>query len=100
MTDSEIIKGIREELALTQKEMADKLDVSQAAISSIEVGRNPIYHELFKKIVLILNVNPWYFVKDNQTVFLSGRTENDALKKKLIQYEKLIDKLNQVKDGK
>ncbi|MFT3704659.1 MAG: helix-turn-helix transcriptional regulator [Agriterribacter sp.] len=100
MTDSEIIKAIRTETGLSQRDMAARLGVSQSALSSIEVGRNPIYHELFKKIVLELNVNPWFFVKDNQTVFLTGTGESNALKKKLDKYEKLIDKLIDVKGGK
>lgn len=97
MTDAEKLKEIRLQLRLSQQELADLSRVSQSAISSIEVGRNPMYWELFTNLVNYAHVNPYYLIRDEAPVFLNGKTEVDALKKKVQQYEKIIDKLIEVK---
>jgi transcriptional regulator with XRE-family HTH domain len=53
----EIFKKFRNQLGLTQKELANKLDVSRAAIAQIESGNNNVSYELLHKIKNVFNVN-------------------------------------------
>lgn len=100
MTDAEIIKKIREQRGLTQAEMADTLGTGKTTISSIEVGRNPIYWDLVKKLVEKMSVNPYFLLAKSETVFLPGTNEIQALRKKVREYEKHIDKMTSIKNAK
>lgn len=97
MTDAEKLKKIRKQMRLSQHEIADLVHVSQSAISSIEAGRNKIYWDLVLNLVNYANVNPWFLIREETPVFLSGKSETDALKKKVRSYETLIDKLNEAR---
>ncbi len=97
MTDAEKLKKIRKQLRLSQHEIADLVQVSQSAISSIEAGRNKIYWDLVLNMVNYAKVNPWFLLREEAPIFLSGKSETDALKKKVRAYEALIDKLNEAR---
>lgn len=50
------IKELRENLGLSQKELADRAGVAQSTVHYIETGRSPEYKTL-KKIAKALNVS-------------------------------------------
>lgn len=93
MTEQEALIKIRKQLKLSQTELARSLDVSQSIISAIEVGTREMSYDVYKKLVTRLNVNPWYFIKEKEPMFVTGNSEITALKNKILDYEKLIDKL-------
>jgi transcriptional regulator with XRE-family HTH domain len=68
------IKGLRVQADLTQKQLAELMDVRETAISAIETGRNTIPPERYEQLANLLNVpaqkfavhilrydNPWLF---------------------------------------
>lgn len=94
MTLSEKLKHIRELLGLTQSDFAEKLQVSQQSISSIERGANKdISLDLFKKLVNILHINPFYFLTDDKEPEFIVKNNISELRKKIKDYEALVDKL-------
>ncbi|MGN6491217.1 MAG: helix-turn-helix domain-containing protein [Agriterribacter sp.] len=99
MTDAEIIKTIREQRGLTQREITAELEVGRTTISSIESGRNPIYWDLVKKLVEKMDVNPYFLMGQSETMFLSGTNEIQALRKKVREYEKHIDKMMKIRNA-
>lgn len=52
-TTEENLKGLRQRLGLTQKEMAAKLDVSNAIISLVESGKAPLSAKLKAKMLAL-----------------------------------------------
>lgn len=101
MTDGEKLKHIRNLLQLTQGEMSDKLGLSQQALSHLENNRNTeMSFGVFKNLVNNLGVNPYLFLKENEPVFIKKNGSEENLRKKLSQYDHLIDKLVLLRKGK
>ncbi len=92
MSDGEKLKSIREELRLTQHDMAAALRISQQAISHLEGGRNrDMSMSILRQLVKRYNVNPYYLVGNSKEPMFA-KPEN-LLRKKLLGYEELIDRL-------
>lgn len=98
-----IVLKIRQDLSLSQQEMADETGVSQSYINGLEIGRQkkpslPFITALIKKY----KVNPYVFIYDDETqVFRkNNKDETQQLKDKVKKYEKLIEELLKVKAGK
>ena len=51
------IKNIRQLCGMTQEELAERIDISQRALSGIETGVNFLTAETFDKIVKELNIS-------------------------------------------
>ncbi len=54
----ERIKGIREDLNLTQTEMGERLGVQKSAISKMEKGENGVTEQTIKLICREFSINP------------------------------------------
>lgn len=99
------IKDIREELELTQKEMADSLGVTRSAYSLWEINKNVIPLYYLNKISNIYNINIDYLAglsndrnvkfkkKDIDKINL-GKRIRQARKESNYTQEKLAKKLN------
>ncbi|HEX7757250.1 MAG TPA: helix-turn-helix transcriptional regulator [Niabella sp.] len=99
MTLAEKMINIRRLKGLTQVEIAQILSVTQGAIQHLEKGATKSLSEsLLKSLIFTLGVNPYYLLSDdnNEPVFSSG-TEAAALRKKIKQYEAVIDKLIKIR---
>jgi peptide subunit release factor 1 (eRF1)/intein/homing endonuclease len=59
-----IIKHNRLKKKLHQKQLAKKLDITQAAISTIELGKRNVNRNLLKSLCDLLNINFKTFLKD------------------------------------
>ena len=57
---------------LTQKDLADKTGVSQAAISKVLSGKHKTKISTLEKIAKALNVPPSYFIDDGQKNFIEN----------------------------
>ncbi len=54
------IKTAREQLRLSQREMAKQMGISASYFSEIEAGKKPPGGEFFYKLIHLLNINPIY----------------------------------------
>lgn len=97
MTLADKLQAIRKAKGLSQQEMAAMLEVTQGAITNLEVGRNKdIKMLLLKKMVYRMGVNPFYLLGDDdkEPMFYSGEKQT---RQKLKKYEALIGKLNDLR---
>jgi transcriptional regulator with XRE-family HTH domain len=96
MTDGEKLRIIRDDLLLTQAEMAHELGVAQQTISHLERGHNTdMSIDMLRRLVKRFNVNPYFFLTENVEPMFAAPT--DALRRKLLEYDKLIDRLHAMK---
>lgn len=58
-----LLKGLRTKEALTQKEFAKKINVTQSNLSHMENGRRPIGKNIAKRIEHIFGVDYRYFLE-------------------------------------
>ena len=87
------LKEIRKERKLTQKEFAEKLNISQQAISSYEKGEREPKIETWQKIADFLDVPIDYLLgisKDSSTL-----TIDDLNQEEQEAYERITDMLSQ-----
>jgi len=95
MTDSEKVAAIRQALGITQQEFAEKLGMSQQAVSHMENGRNEeMSIVMFKRLVKVFQINPNYILSEKaekEPIFLP--LKSTAVRAKLAKYEKLIAQL-------
>ncbi|AMB94272.1 helix-turn-helix transcriptional regulator [Aerococcus sanguinicola] len=77
----EILKSYRKSRGLTQKELANRLHVSQPTIGSWEVGRTEPNQEMQKKIADFfgISVNTLLGVDDNDSVDLKVLLKNSSM---------------------
>jgi len=57
-TFPQLIKNIRKEADLTQKELADALEVSTALIAMVETGQKEVSKKLVTKLAELMDVHP------------------------------------------
>ncbi|MBQ3367846.1 helix-turn-helix transcriptional regulator [bacterium] len=70
MQHSEIIKILRSELGLTQKDFAEKFNLKRQQLSDIERGKTKISAETILLIVQKLNLNPtWLLTGEGQMLY-------------------------------
>jgi|GEM_PF-742754 len=68
------IKSLRDILKLSQKELAEKTDVSRSTISQMEIGTHLPSIESISKIAKILSVPYEYFLEESfEIVYKNGR---------------------------
>lgn len=90
------LKALRIESGLTQQQVADRIWVNKASISSYELSTRLPSYEVLIKLSKLFNVSTDYLlgienkVKANSIVDVSGLTE-----KQIILLQKLIDELKQ-----
>ncbi len=70
------IKIYRKMKKMTQKELADKLDVTHSSVSSWELGKNSIDMEMLNKICCILGVTTAEIYTENNSVELAETNED------------------------
>lgn len=75
MKDSDKIKTIREELGMTQKELAEKLGISRAQVANIEQGIRFIKPRMERDLTTYLNVSPSWLSSGKGEVFLDKYLE-------------------------
>jgi transcriptional regulator with XRE-family HTH domain len=103
--NTEKIKDLRDELEITQKEIANKLGCTRSAYSLWEINKNTIPLEYLNRLSNILNVNIDYLVdlSDKETIeFNKVDVNREELGKRIkiarksINYtqDKLASKLN------
>jgi transcriptional regulator with XRE-family HTH domain len=63
---NEKLVGLRKQIGLTQKQMADFLDIDQSYISKIESGERSVPLEVAEKMSLLCGYDPSYFFSDEQ----------------------------------
>lgn len=103
--NTEKIKDLRDELEITQKQLADKLGCTRSAYSLWEINKNTIPLNYLNKLSNILNINIDYLVDLSDKKMINfNKVEIDRKKlgerikqaRKYINYtqEKLANKLN------
>lgn len=87
------IKGLRKELNLTQKELADKANISFRTIQNYENGLTPPSIKIIEKIALALGVSVERLI--SKYVFDNNTTASDILDKmtKDIEFKEKINNL-------
>lgn len=68
------IKALRQKFNLTQKELADKLEIKPSTIGMYEQNRREPSYDLLQKISLIFNVSTDYLILDDEA-FEASSTE-------------------------
>ena len=76
MSDFKRLKEIREEKRYTQKEFADILDLKQAKIRDMEVGRGKVSTEIALKIEDEFNINLRWLLAGRGDKYLNKDTSN------------------------
>lgn len=82
------IKQLRKERKWSQKELGEKVDISESFVSKVESGKKQPSREVTAKIAEVLNVT---------TDYLLGRSDeevlNEMLNKKFIEMKSRLDSL-------
>ena len=97
---NEKIRTLRLAKHLTQKDMSKALNISQNAYSALEMGRSKMDHERLKKIAVILEIDLYDILNENQPESKTKRTEesnefSNYLKEVIIEKDKQLEKLIQ-----
>jgi DNA-binding transcriptional regulator YiaG len=76
--DGNKIKHVRDMINMNQVEFSESLDISQAALSYLEKGETTMSFPVFKNLIQVHNVNPYYFINDggNEPVFMAAKKQN------------------------
>lgn len=105
-----LIRKIRIDRSLLLKEMADRLGVTSAYLSAVELGKKNIPQDLVNKICEVFNLKPEEKIQLNESVESSqpnlkiDLTSSTAEQRELVlhfarKYDGLsIDKLNKIKE--
>lgn len=67
------LKDVREFLGLTQKELAERLTMSQVAISSIECGRRRMTERFIDNLCLVFGLNKNFVMYGRGEPYAAGR---------------------------
>lgn len=78
MTDSEKIKEIRKALDMTQAEFAERLNVTQAQVSSLEKGTRKLNSRTIKDICREFDINEKYLTNEQEEMFIK-QVQDDEL---------------------
>lgn len=69
------IKERREQLGMTQKQLADKLGVTKSAICNYENGTSKPKEDVLLNVFKVLSVDPNYIYQDSVNITASPRKE-------------------------
>ena len=72
------LKDVREFLGLTQKELAERLTMSQVAISSIECGRRRMTERFVDNLCLVFGLNKDFVMSGEGEPYAVKLRESDA----------------------
>lgn len=95
-TQGERLKQIREELRLSQQEIADKLDVKYQSISKAEKNINKLSNESLAHLLIEFNVNINYVLAGIGEPFIQQektKEHSEDVKRRLAVIEKEIELL-------
>ena len=89
---SDIIKALRKEKNITQKELAKKLNMTQSAVSQFESGQTQLTEQQIKKILVALDesLSDFYMLYHE---ILSRRSTHKALEVHKKEYDSLPSKI-------
>lgn len=89
---SDIIKALRKEKNITQKELAKKLNMTQSAVSQFESGQTQLTEQQIKKILVALDesLSDFYMLYHE---ILSRRSTYKALETHKKEYDSLPSKI-------
>lgn len=89
---SDIIKALRKEKNITQKELAKKLNMTQSAVSQFESGQTQLTEQQIKKILVALDesLSDFYMLYHE---ILSRRSAYKALETYKKEYDSLPSKI-------
>lgn len=93
-----MLKKVREEKGLSQKEVADKIGVNRVTLSNIENGKRKLDAVTLYKLSKLYNVDPYKLMdyKEPESVKFAYRDKKnitDKAKNKLKKIEKYINKI-------
>ena len=91
------LKEIREELGISQKELAEKMQVSPTNIYNYETGRTEPSIEVLLKLSKILNTSVDYLIgneDDFRNIVISGSEKKETLSLKEQRLLKAFNKLS------
>ncbi len=97
------IKTLRSEFGITQKELADRLNISQGFLSSVESGRNPFPDERVTDLQAIfpeVNLEEYEICTTTKRTIIGSHNNNSEVKindSELI--EKIVDAVAQIPRG-
>ena len=83
------IRQLREEAGLTQKEMADRLHISNTTLSQYELGSRVPCDDIKLKIAAMFHVSTDYLLGNDQLFSCysaGGKDGDDMLRRKFIKY--------------
>lgn len=78
MSVGQNIKNAREQIGLSQRALAEKLNITQAAVSQFENGKNPPKIDTLIKISTALNVDINSLLEDTDSPILRAMKESDS----------------------
>lgn len=89
---SDIIKALRKEKNITQKELAKKLNMTQSAVSQFESGQTQLTEQQIKKILVALDesLSDFYMLYHE---ILSRRSTRKGLERIKKEYDSLPSKI-------
>lgn len=88
MKVNENIKKIRKEKGMTQKELGEKLGISQSAIGQFEKKESNLKIDTIKKIAIALNVDMSRLIDTDELAILDIKEHSEKLE---IESEKYIE---------
>lgn len=87
------IQLAREAKGLTQSDLADKLAITQAALSNYELGKRRLYLHQIQKFAEILDRHLSYFIDDENIDRHSGTGPNTGESKILLSNEEIMSRI-------
>ncbi len=83
------LKAARQKLGLSQKEMADKINIQQAQYSRYEIGTSPST-EILEKLIKQFNININYLLTGEGSMFITPELSQNLLKFKIPKNTKVL----------
>lgn len=84
------VRERREELGMKQKDLADKLGITQGAVGNYETGVSSPKEEIMLKMFDVLGVEPNYLFQDNFTNKIEDDNEQEIEEMAKQLYEALL----------
>jgi transcriptional regulator with XRE-family HTH domain len=85
------IQNAREERGLTQVELAQKLGITQAALSNYELGKRRFYLHQIEEIARLLNKDLEYFIGANDEAAAMRHPDESSLQDQIMSRIKIMN---------